>query len=90
MANDGFPLKIVAAFTAVYFLIFLSSIVGNSFVLSVCYGKLKRQAFSLKLFIANLATADFTFTVLTILDLIRFLMDLGRRPVDLQTAKRLN
>ena len=73
MASDGFPATIVAAFTAVYFLIFLPSIVGNSFVLSVCYGKLKRQVSSLKFFIVNLAAGDLTFTVLTILDLINFL-----------------
>ena len=73
MASDGFPATIVAAFTAVYFLIFLPSIVGNSFVLSVCYGKLKRQVSSLKFFIANLAAADLTFTVLTILNLIMIL-----------------
>ena len=72
MASDGFPATIVVVFTAVYSLIFLSSVVGNSFVLSLCYRKLKRQACSPKLFIVNLAVADLTFIVLTILDLIDF------------------
>ena len=73
MARDGFPATVVVVFTAVYLLIFLSSVVGNSFVLSLCYRKLKRQACSPKLFIVNLAVADLTFIVLTrILDLIDF------------------
>ena len=71
--NDGFSIAVVATFTCVYFLIFLSSIVGNSFVLWLCY-KLKRQReSSLTCCIANLAIADVTFTVLTIFVLILFL-----------------
>ena len=64
--SGGFPIALVATFTCVYFLIFLSSIVGNSFVLWLCY-KLKRQReSSLTCYIANLAIADVAFTVLTI------------------------
>ena len=71
--SDGFPIAIVATFTCVYFLIFLASIVGNSFVLWLC-NKLKRQReSSLTCCIANLAIADVAFTVLTIFDLIVFL-----------------
>ena len=67
--SGGFPIALVATFTCVYFLIFLSSIVGNSFVLWLCY-KLKRQReSSLTCYIANLAIADVAFTVLTIFDL---------------------
>ena len=70
--SDGFSVAVVATFTCVYFLIFLSSIVGNSFVLWLCY-KLKRQReSSLTCCIANLAIADITFTVMTIFDLIVF------------------
>ena len=68
--SGGFPIALVATFTCVYFLIFLSSIVGNSFVLWLCY-KLKRQReSSLTCYIANLAIADVAFTVLTIFDLM--------------------
>ena len=70
--SDGFSIALVVTFTCVYFLIFLSSIVGNSFVLWLCY-KLKRQReSSLTCCIANLAIVDVTFTVLTIFDLILF------------------
>ena len=66
-------MAIVATFTCVYFLIFLASIVGNSFVLWLC-NKLKRQReSSLTCCIVNLAIADVAFTVLTIFDLIVFL-----------------
>ena len=70
--SDGFSIALVVTFTCVYFLIFLSSIVGNSFVLWLCY-KLKRQReSSLTCCIANFAIADVTFTVLTIFDLMLF------------------
>ena len=71
--SDGFSIALVVTFTCVYFLIFLSSIVGNSFVLWLCY-KLKRQReSSLTCCIANLAIADVAFTVLSIFDLVTFL-----------------
>ena len=71
--SGGFPIALVATFTCVYFLIFLSSIVGNSFVLWLCY-KLKRQReSSLTCCIANLAIADVAFTALSIFDSIVFL-----------------
>ena len=70
--SDGSPIAIVATFTCIYFLLFLSSILGNSFVLWLCY-KLKRpRDSSLTCCIANLAIADVAFTVLSIFDLIVF------------------
>ena len=70
--NDGFSIAIVATFTCVYFLIFLVTVVGNSFVLWLC-DKLKRQReSSLTCCIANLAISDVTFTEMTIFDLIVF------------------
>lgn len=73
--SDGFPTVIVALFVSFYSLVFVLSTVGNSFVLSVCYRAVKRKPSesSLKWFIANLAVADLTFTMLSILDLISFL-----------------
>ena len=71
--SDGFPIALIATFTCVYFLIFMLSIVGNSFVLWLCY-KLKRQReSSLTCCIANLAIADVAFTVLSMFDLVTFL-----------------
>ena len=73
--SDGFPTVIVISFVSLYSLVFLVSTVGNFFVLSVCYRTVKRKTSesSLKWFIANLAVADLTFTILSMLDLISFL-----------------
>ena len=71
--SDGFSIALVVTFTCVYFLIFLSSIVGNSFVLWLCYKLRRQRESSLTCCIANLAIADVTFTVLTIFVLILFL-----------------
>ena len=59
-------------YLCVYFLIFLSSIVENSFVLWLCYKLRRQRESSLTCCIANLAIADVTFTVMTIFDLIVF------------------
>ena len=56
-----------------YSLVFVLSVLGNAFVLSVCYRSIKRQERSLKLFIANLAIADLTFVFLSIFDLVSYL-----------------
>ena len=71
--SDGFPRAIVVSFAIFYFLVFTLSTVGNCLVLSICYRAIKRKAYSLKWFIANLATADLTFTFLSLLDSINFL-----------------
>ena len=73
--SDGYPTTIVVAFVCFYSFVFVLSTMANSLVLSVCYKALKIQASSntLKWFIANLAIADLTFTLLSILDLISFL-----------------
>lgn len=71
--SDGFPRAIVVSFVFFYFLVFGLSTIGNCLVLSICYRAIKRNASSLKWFIANLAIADLTFTCLSILDFIAFL-----------------
>ena len=70
--SDGFPVVLVFAFFSFYVLVFITSTVGNVLVLTACYWSLKKTASSLKWFIANLATADLTFTVLSVFDLISF------------------
>ena len=71
--SDGFSTAIVASFIGFYSVVFLLSTVGNLIVLSGCYSTLKRRPSSIKWFIANLAFADLTFTVLSLLDLTAFL-----------------
>ena len=54
----------------IYSLSLVLSVIGNSLVLSVCYRAIKRQGCLLKWFIANLAVADLTFALLSIMDAI--------------------
>ena len=71
--NDGvLSIPLVIFFVAYYTVMFILSILGNSFVLSVCYTIIKRRPSSLKWFIANLAIADLTFALLSIFDLIKY------------------
>lgn len=74
--SDGYPTVVVVLFVLFYFLVFVFSVAGNSFVLDVCYRAVKRKPSesSLKWFIATLALADLTFTILSIFDLISFLL----------------
>ena len=69
--NDGISLPLVILGSCFYFFAYAFAITGNCFVLSVCY---KRSgSSSLRWFIANLAIADLTFALLSILDIISFL-----------------
>ena len=67
---EGISLPLVIFGSCFYFVVYTLSIGGNCFVLSVCY---RRRSSSLKWFIANLAMADLTFALLSILDIISFL-----------------
>lgn len=69
-AIEGISLPLVIFGSSFYFVVYTLSIGGNCFVLSVCY---RRRPSSLKWFIANLAIADLTFALLSILDIISFL-----------------
>ena len=69
--NDGISLPLVIFGSCFYFFAYAFAITGNCFVLSVCY---KRSgSSSLRWFIGNLAIADLTFALLSILDIISFL-----------------
>ena len=57
--------------SCLYFFAYAFSITGNCFVLSVCYKR--RGSSSRRWYIANLAIADLTFALLSILDIISFL-----------------
>ncbi|XP_022789386.1 C-X-C chemokine receptor type 1-like [Stylophora pistillata] len=72
--SDGELHSIIVPFGVTFYsIVFLLSVMGNSFVLSVCYRSIKRNVCSLKWFIASLALADLTFVFLSILDLISYL-----------------
>ena len=64
---EEISLPLILCGYCLYFVVFVLSITGNCFVLTICY---RRKASSLKWFIANLAVADLTFALLTILDAI--------------------
>ena len=69
--NDGISLPLVIFGSCFYFFAYAFSITGNCVVLSVCY---KRSgSSSLRWFIGNLAIADLTFALLSILDILSFL-----------------
>ena len=72
-SRGGFPKLLLDSIgITLYSLVFLLSTLGNSFVLYVCYMTIKRRAYSLKWFIANLAIADLTFALLSTLDIISY------------------
>ena len=69
--NEGISLPLVIFGSCLFFFAYAFSITGNCFVLSVCYKR--RGSSSLRWYIANLAIADLTFALLSILDIISFL-----------------
>ena len=69
--NHGISLPLVIFGSCFYFFAYAFSITGNCVVLSVCYNR--SGSSSLRWFIANLAIADLTFALLSILDIISFL-----------------
>ena len=69
--NHETSLPLVIFGSCFYFFAYAFSITGNCFVLSVCYKR--RGSSSLRWYIANLAIADLTFALLSILDMISFL-----------------
>ena len=71
--SDGFPTAIIVSFVVFYSVVFLLSAVGNTVVICASYLKIKRGQRSINAFIANLAIADLTFTVLSTLDFVTFL-----------------
>ena len=71
--GDGFPTVIIVSFVCFYVVVFVLSAIGNVAVTYTCYRAIKRTQRSIHWFIANLALADFTFTVLSTLDFVVFL-----------------
>ena len=67
--DKGISLLLTVFGSCLYFVVYALSITGNCLVLLICY---RRRASSLNWFIGNLAVADLTFALLSILDAISF------------------
>ena len=73
MANSSpSPLSVVAIFNVFYAIVFIISLVGNTWVIITAYTILKRTHSPVMWFLANLASADLLFTFLTVFDVITF------------------
>ena len=73
MANSSpSPLSVVAIFNVFYAIVFIISLVGNTWVIITAYTILKRTHSPVLWFLANLASADLLFTFLTVFDVITF------------------
>ena len=71
MANSSpSPLSVVAIFNVFYAIVFIISLVGNTWVIITAYTILKRTHSPVMWFLANLASADLLFTFLTVFDVI--------------------
>ncbi|XP_078356969.1 galanin receptor 2b-like [Oculina patagonica] len=71
--SDDFSTLTVALFCAFYATVFILSTIGNTWVLATCYKTLKRRYFPFMWLLANLATADLSFTFLTVFNSVGFL-----------------
>ena len=71
--SDSFSITIVILFSVFYISVFILSTVGNIWVLVTCYKTLRQRHSPFMWLLANLASADLCFTVLTIFNSIAFL-----------------
>ena len=70
--SDNFSTLIVVLFSTFYTTIFIFSTFGNIWVLVTCYKTLKRRYFPFMWLLANLATADLSFTFLSVFNSVDF------------------
>ena len=70
--SDNFSTLIVVLFSTFYTTIFIFSTFGNIWVLVTCYKTLKRRYFPFMWLLANLATADLSFTFLSVFNSVGF------------------
>lgn len=71
--SDSFSSILVVLFSGFYSFVFILSTVGNIWVLVTCYKTLKQRHSPFMWLLANLASADLCFTILTIFNSIAFL-----------------
>lgn len=71
--SDKFPLPLVIACALFFVFTFISSAIGNTWVMKHCWKTLKRKKISLMWYVLNLAFADLLFTLLTPFNVIAFL-----------------
>ena len=70
--GENFSTLIVGLLAAFYTTVFILSIVGNTWVLVTCYKTLKRRHFPFMWLLATLASADLSFTLLTVFNFVGF------------------
>ena len=70
--SENFSILIVVLLAAFYTTVFILSIVGNTWVLVTCYKTLKRRHFPFMWLLATLASADLSFTLLTVFNFVGF------------------
>ena len=71
--GDSFSTFVIIILGLFYSTVFISSTVGNVWVIITCYKTVTRAQVPLMWLVANLATTDLLFTFLTILNVIGFL-----------------
>ena len=70
--TNNFSTHIVVLFAAFYSTVFILSTVGNTWVLVTCYKALKRRHFPFMWSLATLASADLSFTLLTVFNSVGY------------------
>ena len=70
--SSSFSLSLVVFFAIFYSAVFIVSVFGNIWVLITCYITLRRTHFPVMWFLANLASANLLFTLLTVFNTIGF------------------
>ena len=71
-ASDNSPVMLVF-FCAFYTTVFILSTVGNTWVMATCFKTLRQRHSPFKRLVANLASADLLFTLLSLLNCISYL-----------------
>ena len=70
--TNNFSTLIVVLFAVFYTSVFILSTVGNTWVLVTCYKTLKRRNFPFMWLLATLASADLSFTLLTVFNSVGY------------------
>ena len=70
--SDNFSTLIAVLFAAFYTTVFILSTAGNIWVLVTCYKTLKRRHFPFMWLLATLASADLSFTLLTVFNSVGY------------------
>lgn len=72
VTSDNLSILMVVLFNTFYVVVFMLSVAGNTWVIFTCYKTLKQRHSPLMWLVANLASADLLFILLTIFNAITF------------------